>query len=121
MEWIKMAIQVFIAFSIYNVWFLRVGKQTSWRGANARSMKEEFKAYGLPIWFMYLVGFLKVTLATLLVVGVFYPVLITPAATGMALLMTGAIIMHIKVKDALLKSFPAFSFLVLSLVLIFLL
>jgi len=37
----------------------------------------------------------------------------------MAVLMLGAITMHIKVKDSLIKSLPAFTFLVLSLILIF--
>ncbi|HSW55471.1 MAG TPA: DoxX family protein [Ignavibacteriaceae bacterium] len=119
MEWIKIAIQIIIAVSIFNVWILRFGKPTSWRGGTAKSMKEEFEAYGLPLWFMKLIGFLKLTLATLLIAGIFLPVLIKPAAIGMAVLMLGAIVMHIKVKDSLIKSLPAFTFLVLSLILIF--
>jgi hypothetical protein len=119
MEWIKIVIQVIIAVSIFNVWILRVKKPTSWRGGTAKSMREEFEAYGLPLWFMNLIGFLKLTLASLLIAGIFIPELIKPAAIGMAVLMFGAISMHIKVKDSLIKSFPAFSFLVLSLILIF--
>jgi len=119
MEWIKIAIQIIIAVSIFNVWILRFGKQTSWRGGTAKSMKEEFETYGLPHWSMKLIGFLKLTLATLLIAGIFLPVLIKPAAIGMAVLMLGAIVMHIKVKDSLIKSLPAFTFLVLSLILIF--
>lgn len=119
MEWIKIAIQIIIAVSIFNVWILRFGKPTSWRGGTAKSMKEEFEAYGLPLWFMKLIGFLKLTLASLLFAGIFLPVLIKPAAIGMAVLMLGAIVMHIKLKDALIKSLPAFTFLVLSLILIF--
>lgn len=119
MEWIKIAIQLIIAVSIFNVWIIRFGMPTSWRGGSAKSMKEEFEAYGLPEWFMKLIGFLKLTLAALLIAGIFVPDLIKPAAIGMAILMLGAIVMHIKVKDSLVKSFPAFSFLVLSLILIF--
>lgn len=119
MEWIKIAVQIIIAASIFNVWILRFGKPTSWRGGTAKSMKEEFEAYGLPLWFMKLIGFLKLTLSALLIAGIWLPGLIMPAATGMAVLMLGAIVMHIKVKDSLIKSFPAFSFLVLSLFLIF--
>ena len=119
MEWIKIAVQVLIAASIFNVWILRYGKPTSWRGGAAKSMKEEFEIYGLPGWFMKLTGFLKLTLAALLIAGIFVPVLIKPAAIGMAVLMLGAIAMHIKVQDSLVKSFPAFGFLVLSLLIIF--
>ena len=118
MEWIKIVIQIVIAASIFNVWILRYGKPTQWRGGTAKNMKEEFEAYGLPEWFMKLIGFLKLTLSVLLIAGIFVSALIKPAAIGMAVLMLGAIAMHIKVKDSLIKSFPAFTFLVLSIILI---
>ena len=44
------------------------------------------------------------------------PVYTKPAAIGMAILMIGAIAMHIKVKDPLMKSLPAFTMLVLSVI-----
>lgn len=119
MEWIKTAIQLVIALSIFNVWLMRFSKSTRWRGGNAKNMKEEFEFYGLPQWFMWLIGFLKLTLAALLIAGIFFPILIKPAATGIAVLMFGAVIMHIKIKDSLVKSLPAFIFLVLSVILIF--
>jgi hypothetical protein len=81
-------------------------------------MKEEFKAYGLSETMMYLVGGLKVLSAILLVVSIWIEYLAVPSAAGMAVLMTGAIIMHFKVNDPIKKSFPAFTFLVLSLVII---
>lgn len=120
MDWINIAIQVVIAASIFNVWILRFRKPTNWRGGEANSMKEEFEVYGLPEWFMKFIGFIKLTLATLLIAGIFVPVLTKPAAISMAVLMMGAIAMHIKVKDSLVKSLPAFGLLVLSLIIIFL-
>jgi len=42
-----------------------------------------------------------------------------PAAYGMAVLMLGAIVMHFKVKDPLKKSLPAFTMLLLSLIVTF--
>ena len=119
MEWISIIIQLIIAVSIFNVWLLRFSKPTSWRGGAAQNMKEEFKAYGLPDWFMKVIGSLKVLLASLLVIGIFLPALVKPAAVGMAVLMLGAIVMHVNIKDAPIKSLPAFTFLVLSLYLIF--
>jgi hypothetical protein len=119
MEWIKIVIQLIIAVSIFHLWILRFRKPTSWRGGTAKSMKDEFEVYNLPHWFMNLIGFLKLTLALLLIAGIWLEVLILPVAIGMALLMLGAITMHIKVKDSLIKSFPVFTFLVLSLILIF--
>ena len=119
MDWIKIALQIIIGVTIFNVWIVRFGMPTKWRGGNSNSMKEEFEAYGLPSWFMTLIRFLKLTLALLLIVGIFVPVLIKPAAIFMAILMLGAIAMHIKLKDPMIKSFPAFSMLVLSCILIF--
>jgi len=60
---------------------------------------------------MYAVGTLKVLCAIGLLASIWYPDLVAPSAIGMAVLMLGAIGMHIKVKDPLKKSFPAFSFL----------
>lgn len=118
MEWIKIVILVVVSASIFNVWILRYGKPTKWRGGKAKNMKEEFEIYGLPGWFMQLIGFLKLALAVLLIAGIFVSALVKPTAIGIAVLMLGAIAMHIKVKDALIKSFPAFTFLVLSIVLL---
>ena len=118
LNYLIITIKVFIFLSIINVWFVRVNKSTSWRAGDASSMRDEFKAYGLSDTMMYVVGFLKVFSATLLVVSIWVPKLATPAASAMAILMLGAIAMHLKVKDPLKKSFPAFSFLVLSLIII---
>jgi uncharacterized membrane protein YphA (DoxX/SURF4 family) len=107
--------QVVAALGIYNVWLLRLGKATSWRGGNATNMKEEFAAYGLPPWMVGLVGVLKLVCATLLIVGIWYPVVTQPAGIALAALMVGAISMHVKVKDTLAKSLPAAVMLVLSL------
>jgi hypothetical protein len=38
-----------------------------------------------------------------------------PAAIGMAILMLGAVVMHIRIGDAFKKTFPALSVLILSL------
>ena len=119
-EYFKLAAQITIAISIYNVWFLRFNKSTIYRGKDAKNMKDEFISYGLKGPFVWIIGFLKVTLATMLVVGIFYDSLIVPAAVGMAVLMLGAILMHLKVKDQPLKSLPATIFLILALSIAFL-
>jgi hypothetical protein len=119
MEYVIIIIKVIIFISIVNVWFFRFNKPTSWRGGQAASMKQEFEVYGLPESVMYLVGGLKVLAATLLVVSIWVPQLTLPAAGLMAVLMAGAISMHLRVKDPLRSSFPAFTFLVLSLFLMF--
>jgi hypothetical protein len=119
MEWVITIIQIIIALGIFNVWILRFGKASVWRGGNATNMKEEFAFYGLPGWFVGMIGFLKILFAIFLLVGIWIPVLVTPAALGIAILMLGAVAMHLKVKDPLKKSLPAFTLLVLSLIVAF--
>ena len=119
-EYIKITAQIVIAISIYNVWFFRFNKSTRYRGGDAQSMKDEFASYGLPDYFVWVIGFSKVTLATLLLIGIYFNSLVFPASVGMALLMVGAIAMHLKVKDDIIKSLPATIFLILSLSIAFL-
>ena len=108
--------QIIIALGIFNVWIIRYGKETNWRGGEAKNMKEEFAAYGLPREFMVFIGAAKILLAICLIIGIWIPLLVKPAAIAMAFLMIGAVSMHVKVKDPLQKSLPAFIMLLLSLV-----
>ncbi len=116
MQNIGLVAQIVIALGIFNVWVLRYGKATSYRGGSARNMREEFAAYGLSYGVMCLIGGLKITLAIALIVGIWVPVLVMPAAIGMAVLMVGAIGMHLKVGDPPLKALPAVCMLGLSVV-----
>jgi len=118
MEVIKIVLQLIIAVGIFNVWFLRFGKSSEWRGGSASNMKEEFATYGLPEWSVYVIGFLKVTFAVLLIAGLFAPVVTDPAAIGMAVLMAGAMVMHFKVGDPPKKALPSFLMLIMSVAVI---
>jgi hypothetical protein len=109
--------QIAIASGILNVWLLRPAKATSWRGGDAKTLQEEFRAYGLGRWFMGFVGFLKITLAILLIVGIWVPWVTKPAALGIAILMLGALAVHVKIGDPLKKSIPAASVFALALAL----
>lgn len=120
MEYLRIALQLIVALSLLNVWLLQNKKPSRWRGGNATTLIEEFKVYGLPIWLFYVVGFLKVGLSIVLLVGIFYPFLIQPAAIGLAVLLLGSIVMHLKIKDPLIKSIPAFLFLMMCLLIIYL-
>lgn len=107
--------QVLIALVIYNVWLLRFNQATPYRGGSAKNMTEEFLAYGLPLWFMRVVMVLKLSFASLLILGIWMPSLVPWAASGMAALMLGAVVMHAKVHDSLKKTAPAATMLGLSL------
>jgi uncharacterized membrane protein YphA (DoxX/SURF4 family) len=115
MEILVLQCQLVIALGLLNVWLLRFGKATPWRGGKAVNMREEFAAYGLPAWFMWVVGGLKVSLAILLIVGLWITPVSRPAAIGVAVLMLGAIAMHVKVGDPIKKALPATSMLLLCL------
>ena len=115
MEILVQICQIVVGCGLLNVWLLRFNKATAYRGGKASSMLEEFAAYGLPAWSCYLVGFLKVASAFALLAGLLYPVLILPAASIVAALMAGAIVMHLKVADPFKKSLPAISLLALCL------
>ena len=107
METLRIALLVVVGLGILNVWILRAGRKTSYRGGNASTLREEFAAYGLPPWFMYVVGALKVGLALTLLAAIGIPDLARPAAIALGLLMLGAFAMHVKVKDPIQKALPS--------------
>jgi hypothetical protein len=112
------SIQIVIAIGLLNVWLLRNKKSTDYRGGNALTLKQEFEIYGLPFWFYYLIGFLKISSALLLIAGIWKPILVIPVASLVSILMLGALAMHIKVKDPIKKSLPALCILLLNAALI---
>ena len=111
--------QLIIALSVIRVWTMNFNKPSRWRGGGAKNMKEEFIAYGLPSWIMYLVGTLKVVFSIGLIAGLWIPEVIKFSASGIAIMMFFAIVMHVKIKDPISKSIPAITFLILSLLIIF--
>ena len=115
MENIAKIISVIIGLGLLNVWLLRFNKPTSWRGGRARNMKEEFGVYGLPSYVLYSVGLVKVTIGLLLISSFWLPQSVTHASTMvLSILMLCAVLMHLKVKDPIGKSLPAFMLLSFS-------
>lgn len=115
MSYITIFLQLFVAFGLLNVWLVRRSKKTEYRGSNADSLKDEFIAYGLPLWFYYVIGFIKISSAFLLILGFWIPSLVFPTALIIIFLMLGAVLMHIKVKDPLKKMLPALIVLIFSI------
>ena len=110
------ALKIIVGVSILNVWLLRKNKTTKWRGGAAKTILEEFQVYGFSKSFCYFIGFLKVSLAILLLASIQFKTLTLLGALGLSILLVGSIIMHIRVKDAWYKSFPAFLFIVMNLI-----
>ena len=111
MQWV-------MALGLMNVWLLRFNQATSYRGGQARTMREEFAAYGLPPWSMFVVGMLKIGAAVALIAGAWFPEGVLPAAAVTCVLMAGALGMHWKVQDSVKKYMPALAMFVMSLTII---
>ena len=107
-------LQVIVGLGLLNVWLLRRQSATAYRGGAAKNLKEEFAAYGLPAPMFYIVGGLKIICGVLLLVGLAYPPVVLPAAAIVAVLMVGAVAMHLKVGDPVSKFVPATLMLAMS-------
>ena len=116
MNYIIIAFIIIVGISILNVWLLQQNKPTRWRGGDAKTIVEEFKVYGFSKNFCYLIGFLKVSLAIILMASIQFEMLTLIGSLGLSALLAGSILMHIIVKDAWYKSFPAFLFIVMNLI-----
>ena len=109
-------LKIIVGLSILNVWLIQAKKQTKWRGGTASNIREEFEAYGLSKAFYFAIYILKVSLAIFLLASIQFDVLTLPSSIGLAILLLGSVAMHVKIKDAFYKSFPAFLFLLMNLV-----
>lgn len=100
--------QIIVAISIGTVWIFRFD-----------NIVKEFKQYGLSDLVRTLVGSAKIVLATLLVVGIWYPSLVLIPALLMAFLMLSAQFFHFKVKNPWQKHLPSLFLLALCIFIAF--
>jgi len=102
MENLLIAAQLIVALAVAYVWIFRYNVIT-----------EEFKQFGLSELTRSFVGASKVALATLLVAGIWYPLLIPIPAILMGLFMLAAQYFHFKIKNSFIKHLPSLIFLFL--------
>ena len=114
LETLSTILQVILGLGLLNVWLVRPGKSTAYRGGDSTSLKEEFAAYGLPPLVFYVVGALKIGAAIGLLAGIAVPSLVLPSAALLAGLMVAALAMHLRVGDEPSKSIPAVLMLLMS-------
>jgi len=100
--------QIIVALSIGIVWVFRFD-----------NIVKEFKQYGLSNLVRTMVGSAKIVLATLLVVGIWYPSLVLIPALLMALLMLSAQYFHFNVKNPWQKHIPSLFLLALCILIAF--
>lgn len=103
---ISKVLSAIVGLTVINVWLFRSGKSTSYRGGNASNLMEEFEVYGLGDFFLT-IGIIKVSLAVLLLLSIYFNKLRLISSLGIGIMMLVAVYMHFSVGDELIKSMPA--------------
>ena len=127
-----LVLKLIIALGLLNVWVMRFNKPTQYRGGDSNNMREEFDSYGFPGSFMYAIGSFKCVLALLLLCSVLSSFVDVPFLNSidfnqieliglylLSIIMLGAILVHIKLKDPAMKSLPAVLILAMSSLVIY--
>jgi putative oxidoreductase len=104
MKEVIIATQLTISFVLLNVWILRY-----------QQMKDEFKHYRLPNWLRIFTCVSKVSLAILLILGIWDQSLTLLSVQLLMVLMAFALLAHLRVKNPIVKALPALSLLAMSL------
>ena len=118
MSQISKILSAVVSLTIINVWLFRSSKSTLYRGGNASNLYEEFEVYGLSDYFL-IIGIIKVSLAVLLLISVFYKKLTLFSASGIAIMMLAAAYFHFSVGDELIKSLPSSAMLLSCIIIIY--
>lgn len=105
---IKLA-QVTIAISVAYVWVFRF-----------HNVVKEFNLFGLSDLTRNLIGATKISLSTLLVVGIWHSSLVFVPSVLMGLLMIGAQYFHFKISNPFIKHLPSLILLILCAFIAFL-
>ena len=106
METLQLVLQSAVAISVVYVWVFRY-----------HNVLKEFEQFGLGDTTRNLVGATKISLATLLVVGIWYESLIFIPAILMGLFMVSAQYFHFKMKNPFIQKIPSLVLLIFCLVL----
>jgi len=96
------AAQLIVPISVAYVWVFRY-----------EVIIKEFKEFGLSDLIRNFVGASKISLATLLIMGIWYPPLILIPSILMGLFMLAAQYFHLKIKSPFNKHLPSLIFLIL--------
>ena len=97
-------LQIVVAISVYFVWTFRM-----------ENVIKEFNQFGLSASTRNIVGTSKISLATLLLVGVWFPSIVAFAAGLMGFFMLSAQFFHFRNSSPLIKRIPSLLFLIACL------
>ena len=104
MENLSIIAQLIVSISIIIVWIFRY-----------ENIVIEFKDYGYPDLLRNVVGAAKISLATILILGIWYEELLFVSSLLMAFLMLCAQFSHFKAKNPIYKYIPSLFLLILCL------
>jgi hypothetical protein len=102
MEKLILLLQITVALSVAYVWVFRF-----------QNVVKEFKQFGLSDLTRTIIGATKISLATLLVVGIWYSSLVLIPSIFMGVLMIGAQYFHFKISNPFIKHLPSLILLIL--------
>ena len=104
METLLILSQIIVSTSVIIVWVFR-----------RENIVVEFKQYGISDTIRDIVGALKISLATILILGIWYNEFLILSSLSMAFLMICAQYCHVKVKNPFNKFIPSLFLLILCL------
>jgi|TARA_B110000259_G_scaffold187455_1_gene241732 hypothetical protein len=104
MEKLIVLSQIIVSISVVFVWTFRF-----------HNVLKEFAQFGLSDLTRNIVGTTKISLATLLIVGIWYPSLVLIPSILMGLLMISAQYFHFKIRNPFIKYLPSLTLLLLSI------
>lgn len=110
MNMVSIIIQIILALG-----FLMFGASK----LGSKQMVDEFTRYGMPQWFRVITSLLEIAGAALLVAGIWNDSLIAIGGLLLAVIMAGAVITHLRIKDPVSKIGMPIILLILTLVIVF--
>ena len=96
------ALKILATASIFFIWFVRYD-----------NIKKEFKEFGYPSWLRDMVGILKISFIAMFYSGDKFVNVI--GATGITILMLGAFLTHIRMKDNFRQTIASIAMLSISI------
>lgn len=85
----------------------------------SKQMVDEFTRYGMPQWFRVITGLLEIAGAALLVAGIWNNSLVVYGGLLLTVIMVGAVITHLRIKDPVSKIGMPIILIILTLVVLF--
>lgn len=95
-----MSILIIIVQVILGLLFLLIGSMAV---AGRKMLVENFRRFGYPQWFRIVTGSLEVLGGIALLIGIWLPWLAALASAGLTLVMLGAVLTHLRIREPLQK------------------